>query len=426
MPPRSLYFANPFVMNPDIPDIYFCDRETETAWLIGTIINGNNAVLTAERRMGKSSLLKHVLRQKEITNDFNTLYVDIFKTKNIKDFVEVFSDALLKSDYARTEQAYKRLASAIPEIKFYAKLQAGPISTGLETSIKNEYRNTLDKIFQFLGKTKRQNLIIIDEFQTIEEYAGEKMAETLRTYMQATPNTHFIFSGSKTHMLLSMFKKKNRPFYESARVKELKMIPKITYTEFCKRLFNARKKNITDDAVDMAYSLFQGNTFEMQQIMNQVFSYTAPNKTADRESVRFAVCSFIDENDSHYRSLFTMENERKERTEKEKNLLRCIGIEGLSSELMSNEKISNYKLGSASSIQNTLEKLTNGDNPVLTKIGNKSYRITDKMFELWIAEKNGILQTKIDSAKERFNKENTLKNENPMDILPKLSPQFTP
>ena len=72
MPPRSLYFTNPFVMNPDIPDIYFCDRETETAWLISTIINGNNAVLTAERRMGKSSLLKHVLRQKEITNDYNT------------------------------------------------------------------------------------------------------------------------------------------------------------------------------------------------------------------------------------------------------------------------------------------------------------------------------------------------------------------
>lgn len=426
MPPKIIYFVNPFITKSDIPDQYFCDRKTETERLINAALNGNNTVLTAERRIGKSTLLKHVLHQKEVTDNFNTLFVDIYKTTDLKRFVEVLSNALLESDFGRRERARKKLTDAIPEIRFYAKLQAGPISAGIETSLKSEYRGTLDRIFAFLGRTSRPNLVVIDEFQTIEKYEGEKMAETLRTYMQATPNTQFIFSGSQQHMLSSMFKDTNRPFYKSALSMELRMIPEKTYTEFCQRMFETKQRMITEDAVHLAYMLFQGNTFEMQQIMNRIFSYTPLKGTADVDSVRYAVTDLMDENEANYRFLFTMQNSKKERTEKEKNLLRCIGIEGLASTLMSTEKIAAYSLGGPSSVQSSLDKLTEGDSPVVNKIGNSSFRLSDTMFELWIAAKNDMLEEKFKNAANRFKKEQEAMMDNPMNTLPKIKRPKTP
>ena len=420
MPPKNIYHLNPFITKNDIPDEYFCDRETETARLIHAAFNGNNTVLIAERRIGKSALLKHVLRQKEVTDNFNTLFVDIYKTTDLKRFVEVLSNALLESSFARGESAFKKLAEAIPEIHFYAKLQAGPISAGVEANLKNEYRGTLDRIFKFLRETSRPNLVVIDEFQTIEQYADEKMPETLRTYMQATPNTHFIFSGSQQHMLNSIFKESNKPFYKSALPMELEMIPEKTYTEFCQRLFAQKKRQITAEAVRLAYSIFRGNTFEMQQIMNRVFSYTPLKGTADVDRVKYAVTDLMEENEANYRYLFTMQNSKKERTEKEKNLLRCIGIEGLASALMGTEMITTYSLGSPSSIQSSLDKLTEGDSPLVNIIGSSCFSLSDTMFELWIAAKNDLLEKKFDTAESRFKAEQEVLNDNPMNRLPKI------
>lgn len=70
--------GNPFFITTDIPDKYFCDRKAETESIIDKLISGNNIVLAAERRIGKSSLLHHVLRQKVVKSSYNTLYVDIY------------------------------------------------------------------------------------------------------------------------------------------------------------------------------------------------------------------------------------------------------------------------------------------------------------------------------------------------------------
>ena len=45
---------NPFVIKGTIPDAYFCDREQETEQLVRWITNGNNVVLVAPRRIGKT------------------------------------------------------------------------------------------------------------------------------------------------------------------------------------------------------------------------------------------------------------------------------------------------------------------------------------------------------------------------------------
>ena len=55
--------SNPFVVGKYLTDKYFCDRIEETAFLLKQIVNGRNVALISPRRMGKTELIHHCMRQ---------------------------------------------------------------------------------------------------------------------------------------------------------------------------------------------------------------------------------------------------------------------------------------------------------------------------------------------------------------------------
>jgi AAA+ ATPase superfamily predicted ATPase len=57
--------ANPFTLSGYHSPAYFCDRETELAWLMDQFDNERNAVIHAWRRVGKTALLKHFFHHLE-------------------------------------------------------------------------------------------------------------------------------------------------------------------------------------------------------------------------------------------------------------------------------------------------------------------------------------------------------------------------
>lgn len=391
--------GNPFIIGTNIPDELFCDREMETARLIGDINNGNNVVLKAQRRIGKTSLLMHLFRQREIADRYNTLMVDIFMTKDESDFIREFSKAFLNAPFAKTEKGKKAINELFPEIKFYANLNLGVFNAGAEAKLRTEYAITLDKMFAFLEQTDKPNLIVFDEFQTIEEYP-EKMSATLRSYIQKMKNTRFIFSGSERHMLASMFNEANKPFYRLALPMELDAIPEITYRDFCTRLFKQRKRKITPEAIAFTYNLFTANTYEMQQVMNLVYSFTGEGRTADTYLVKYCIQRYIMDNDAYYRNLLG-----QSKTIKERNLLQCLATESVASEITSQAMIGKYNLGGPSTVQSSLKKLMDIKRATVAEIGSGHYRLQDKFFELWLCDAIGILDQKYDTAQETFRKE---------------------
>ena len=213
-------------------------------------------------------------------------------------------------------------------------------------------------------------------------------------------------------MLDSMFNEQNKPFYKSALPMELEIIPLPVYREFCQRLFDTRCKTLTDAAVEFIYYLFSANTFEMQQAMNLAFALTAEGQAADVKMMEWAIDAILTENDSFYRELLA-----RSTSEKERNLLQCLAVEGLASGLTSQEKIWKYNLGGASSVQASLKKLTDSKrNAVIVEIGRNHYRLQDKFFDLWLASQIGILDRKYAAAEDIFHRERAAMKE-----LPKMA-----
>ncbi len=68
----------------------------ETAAILDALRNGRNVTLIAPRRMGKTGLIRHAFyRLKEQEPDIVTLYMDIYSTQSMGDFVRLVANTVL-------------------------------------------------------------------------------------------------------------------------------------------------------------------------------------------------------------------------------------------------------------------------------------------------------------------------------------------
>lgn len=408
--------VNPFYTVIQIPDEYFCDRKKETDDIIRLLLNGNNIVLKAQRRIGKSSLIQHIFNQEPINSDYNVLYVDIFGTKNLEDFQMELQNKLLNAPFARAARIRKEFEMLTKGINItlgeYNTVTGNVSLPRIGTTPSQLPRIPLEEVFNFLEKTSKPNIVVFDEFQQIQYYP-ERMAAILRSFTQKMNNTKFIFSGSSSHMLTVLFEMSSQPFYKSAESFEIKALELDTYKEFCNRLFAEYGKEINGESVEFLYELFSGETAPMQQVMNRVFTMVDYEKKADTETIIGAVNDILDSKDTTYREIMN----RIER-EQTRNTLFCIAALGIAMNLTSSKVMKNYRLDNASSVQKSLLSLQDEKSPLIRKIAKGTYVIEDRMLELWIAREGNYLDLKFDLVKDRYFLQKAIENPSYNPIKP--------
>lgn len=76
----------------------FCKRDDDLKNIV-SLINGNlNVAVSGDKYNGKTSLLYHILHQKEVTDHYHTLYVDLSYTENQYSFLEALRNSLRGGD----------------------------------------------------------------------------------------------------------------------------------------------------------------------------------------------------------------------------------------------------------------------------------------------------------------------------------------
>lgn len=402
---KTDYQDNPFYYNLiDVPDRYFCDRAKETETISNLLLNGNNIVLKSPRRLGKSSLILHVLRQKPFSDRYNVIFADIYSTRNRSDLTRTFKAAVLG---CRTIRNRKRLACAAPAKTTYSTVLKLPVLARLtetrEYGAAPSTKEELGAIFEFLESTPRPNIVVFDEFQQTAGYrdeAGNSEAEeteaVIRSHTQRATNTRFIFSGSSRHMLTAMFESPDRPFYNSARPLTLDIIPEGTYADFCTDQFAARGRTLEREAALFVHSLFCGNTCRMQMAMNSLFQNTPRGAAADRTDAERAVKAILTERADDYRVFLRGLKQSQER------LLRCIAEQGLAGELTSAAMRTQYGLPAPSTVKGLLDGFTDENRRLVSEIAPGIYALDDTYLELHLADTAGALDSKFAQAHDRY------------------------
>ena len=366
---------NPFVTIGYQGPEYFCDREKETDKLFRELTNGNNVVLLAHRRMGKTGLIRHCVHTKELNRQYNVFIVDILSAKNLKDFTLMLANSIVYSLKKFDERALDMF------LKIVSSLQ-GAFSSPLpgEPFFKMQYvglpdpEHTLEQIFSYIGNSKKPCIVAIDEFQQVEKFPETETESLLRTYTQTTPESRFIFAGSERRTMGRMFTSENRPFYQSATPLHLEKIDIAKYTEFIKSHFNANGKDIEDEVITTTYGFFNGITWYIQKMMNEMFSLVPKKGECTMDTFKYALEEILQSYDYIYEeSLYKI-------PEKQKELLIAIAKEGPVKEMTSEAFSRKYGLYT-SSIQSARKGLINKE--YITEDLGKYY-IYDKFFEIWL------------------------------------------
>ena len=366
---------NPFVYEGYEGPDYFCDRTVETEKLIANLTNGRNTTLISPRKIGKTGLIRHTLNQiKQQNKDAVCIYADIFHTHNLHDFIQALGRAIVEEKLLDSRGALDKVLRFFslwrPTVSLDPVTGAPTISVTFERS-DTEY--TLKSIFEYLKNSGREVFIAIDEFQTIADYPEQGTEALLRSYIQFIHNAHFVFSGSKLHLMAEMFSSPKRPFYQSTDTISLEPLHEEIYYDFASRFFKAKKGSIATDVFHQLYEQFDGYTWYMQSVLNRL--YESEMHVTDYQQVRDTILGIITDKSSQYETLMNF------LTSNQLQLLKAIALEGRVAQPQAHEFLQKYELPSASSIRKSLDVLKEKELVYKSQDGLMVY---DRFLNLWL------------------------------------------
>lgn len=371
---KTKELENPFVYKGYDGPAYFCDREKETENLIFALKNGRNITLLSPRKIGKTGLIKHVFNRISSTEkDAVCIYVDIFSTQNLHDFVQVLGAAIVDEALRREKSLMSKVLDAF---KAWRPVVTVDVLTGMPSlslnidSTSDEY--TLKSIFDYLKSSKKKVYVAIDEFQQVAYYPEKGTEALLRSHVQFS-NAGFIFSGSRQHLMAEMFNSPQRPFYQSTEFMNLQPIPEDAYYEFANRFFEAKKGILSQGVFHDIYQRFDGYTWYIQLMMNRL--YEGNKRITELHQATDAIIAVLATLTPQYEMLMTF------LTSNQVNLLKAIAKEGKVEQPQSNEFVKRNDLPGPSSVKAALDVLVDKE---LVYTQPDGYIIYDRLLNLWL------------------------------------------
>ena len=372
---------NPFLVKGYVSQEYFCDREKETEVLLRNIQNGVDTTLISPRKYGKTGLILHLfdaIQRSELP--YETLYVDIFATRSLSDFIKVMAEAVMKKFPEKTHIGNKFITfiKGLRPVISYDSLTGVP-QVQFNYQMTAEKEHTLSGLLEFINSQQIDIVLAIDEFQQIAEYPETNMEALLRTHIQQMHKTHFIFCGSKRSVMSEMFLNAKRPFFSSSRMMSLDKIDGETYRQFIRSQFEKAGIGVDTEALEYIMEWTQGYTFYTQTVCNAVYGMMPEKVTIDVVKAACAdILEGLTDNYLQYRELVTPA---------QWNFLIAVAKEGEVEQLSSTRFLATYNIGGATSAKRMAQSLSEKELllPVV-KSRKTAYRIYDVFFLRWIEE----------------------------------------
>lgn len=372
---------NPFYITGIIPEPYFCDREKETTWMVRTLGNKAHILLSSPRRMGKTQLIRHVFEQPAIKENYYTFYTDIYPTTSLHELVLFLSKEIYSVLVPKGKAVLNKFLAGLHSLA--GSFGYDPVTNTPTFNIKlgdiHSPELTLEEIFSYLEQADKPCIFAIDEFQQIANYPEKNVEATLRTHIQKMNNCLFIYAGSNRHIIENMFNSAAKPFYNSAEQIYLDCISKDIYTGFAEEQFKKASRNITPEAVSMAYDLFAGHTYYVHNVLHNAFAYIDPNVTIDETAINQTLSDILEEKGRSFANVMNQLNIQQKET------LIAIAKEGVASGVTSVAFVKKHALKSPSSVQYAINALL--DKQILTyqnEQRTKTYSVSDRFMEMWI------------------------------------------
>jgi len=265
--------GNPFKFGTIVTGDDFVDREKEIGEIVRELRSGTSVLLYSARRMGKSSLLAEVVRRH--SKDFLFCYVDFYGVTTKTKMLERFASAVVSSMYGTAD----RMISGLTELVRASRLQvvltdkgAPAIQLSDAEPRPQEIEDVLDLPEKAARKRKKRAVMILDEFQEVGSLDGVSIMKTMRSRFQTHKQVAYVFSGSKRHLLFSVFEETEGAFYRFARPMELGPIGRAELEDFLVRKFRAAGGHLPREAAGKVAEVGRGCPYYVQMVAHELYN----------------------------------------------------------------------------------------------------------------------------------------------------------
>ena len=370
-----------FVYGVAVSDYNFIGRERETKRLLDNFKGGINVILMSPRRLGKTSLVKHVCNKLD-DKDIITVYLDIFGCKSEYDFYNKLATEVLKQTASKSElwfeEAKEFLYRLTPKISFSPEPNSDfSISLGItpKTHMPEEVLQMAETI---AIKRKKRIVICIDEFQQIGEMSNSKQIQArLRTVWQHQKHVSYCLFGSKHHLMSTIFLHRSMPFFQFGDTISLNKIATEDWVEYIVSHFADGKRTISRELAEEICKFTENYSAYVQQLAWLVFTLKEEGETVTEDDVRQAKNDLLATNDILFMQMI------EPLSEFQLNFLRAIAL-GIKKDFGLSEVREEYNLGSYSNITRLKTALLERD---LIEKQNTELVITDPIFAKWLKRK---------------------------------------
>ena len=220
---------NPFRYGDVVSGTQFTDRRAEIAALRADVESGQNVVVIAPRRTGKSSLMRACVEELR-AGGVLVAECDLFAAPDKGRLVEQLTTALYRGLLSPFERAGRR------SLDFLRRMPVAPVATvdpedgSLSFTMPQTLRRgdvdvTLERLLRLPAEVAeergRRVALVLDEFQEVTRIDRD-LPRAMRAVFQQQPEVAHVYLGSHRHMLRRLFTERNEPLFRSAKVMESK------------------------------------------------------------------------------------------------------------------------------------------------------------------------------------------------------------
>src|ERR1700761_751755 len=373
---------NPFRFGNVVID-EFADRTAELAEVEADMRNGQDLVIFAPRRLGKSSLVLKAaatMRRKKAL----VAYLNVMTAPTKARFAERLAAAIY-ADIAAPKAKLRELALAMFQgLRIVPTITVDPIDGRLAFSFgvghaEAEIDKTIEMLLELPAKIAAEReqrvVLILDEFQEVVDL-DPNFPKLLRSVFQAQPDVCHVYLGSKRHVMHDLFSDVNEPFWRSAKQMEIGLIPPDQFARFVRRRFDATNKELGQAVCHRLLEITWGHPYATQELCYSLWEQTPFDGEADDNLLARALELVLQSEHAHF-SLVWDGLAAGQRV-----LLEALAREP--GRPFAGEYRTRHRLAGPSSVQGALAALV--DRELIEREAGGDYRVMEPFLTEWLAE----------------------------------------
>jgi hypothetical protein len=281
------------------------------AELRADVLNGQDVVILAPRRYGKTSLVWRV-QQEALRKRVLVAQVDLMTTPTKERLAEQLAKTIHDDVASVLYRAREKALAVFRGLRITPRITLDPddasVSFGFEVGHRGaDVDATLERLLELPGELgaerKRRVALVLDEFQEVVEI-DPHVPKVMRSVFQRQPEVAHVYLGSKRHMLRRIFNDENEPFWRSAKQMELGVIEPALFAPYIAQRFSVLGKSIADAAVAKILAITRGHPYATQELCYFVWEETAPRGKAGIEEVDLGLTDALRSEHAHFSLLW--------------------------------------------------------------------------------------------------------------------------